>query len=299
MRSKTLLSILITLPLVACFNASPSNHNEDAHSSDAGAVDAGAGQLLNQGAGEVMTAPLNVYLFWYGQWDTSSQNLVISYINGVDQTPYYDIVKQYYQETDAGRTATTNKISVAGSFSSGYTYGQSLVDGNIPRIVLDGITNNNLVPDPNAFYVVLTDKFVSNTSGFCTTVCGWHTHTNIGGVDIKYAFIGDPIVCLEAGTCIPSFFKASAVPSPNNDVEADSTINVLDHELMEIITDPDQNAWRFPNGDEIGDACSWNFGTVFSADNGGTYNIVSSGKQFLVQQLWSNGACAMSVGNSQ
>lgn len=68
--------------------------------------------------------------------------------------------------------------------------------------------------------------------------------------------------------------------TPNGQL-ADSTNNVLSHEIFEALSDPDLNAWwvhnlTFANGNEIGDLCIragfigktpyWNYGTV-SLDN--------------------------------
>jgi Phosphate-induced protein 1 conserved region len=74
--------------------------------------------------------------------------------------------------------------------------------------------------------------------------------------------------------------------SPNNDYDADSTINVTSHEQMEAVTDPLINAWYDANQYEIGDKCAWNFGSV--SLNGGKANVEWNGHYYLVQQEWSN-----------
>ena len=74
--------------------------------------------------------------------------------------------------------------------------------------------------------------------------------------------------------------------TPNNDADADSTISVASHEQMEAVTDPMLNAWYDSQGNEIGDKCAWNFGTL-GLDNGNANESWNS-NFYLVQQEWSN-----------
>ena len=74
--------------------------------------------------------------------------------------------------------------------------------------------------------------------------------------------------------------------SPNNDIDADSTINVLSHEQMEAVTDPLLNAWYDVLGNEIGDKCAWNFGTINLDAN--LANAQLHNNFYLVQQERSN-----------
>jgi hypothetical protein len=81
--------------------------------------------------------------------------------------------------------------------------------------------------------------------------------------------------------------------SPNNDLDADSTINVTSHEHMEAVTDPVLNAWSDLTGQEIGDKCAWDFGTPSLA--GGKANVQWNGNYYIVQQEWDNatGGCTL------
>jgi hypothetical protein len=64
-------------------------------------------------------------------------------------------------------------------------------------------------------------------------------------------------------------------------------ISVLAHEIVESGSDPELNAWYDSTGQENADKCAWTFGTTQAATNGGQYNVVSGGKQYLIQQNWS------------
>ena len=108
------------------------------------------------------------------------------------------------------------------------------------------ITSGALPRDANGVYMVLTSSNINETSGFCTQYCGFHTRATLGGVDIKYAFVGNPDRCpsgCEAQTTGPN--------SPSTGVGgADGMINVISHEQFEAITDPDLNAWFDASGQE-------------------------------------------------
>ena len=60
--------------------------------------------------------------------------------------------------------------------------------------------------------------------------------------------------------------------TPNGDFGVDSMISVLAHELAETGSDPLLNAWYDSAGNENGDKCAWNFGTLSTAANGAKYN---------------------------
>ena len=106
--------------------------------------------------------------------------------------------------------------------------------------------------------MVLSSSNINETSGFCTQYCGFHTHATLGGVDIKYAFVGNPDRC-PSGCEI----QRTGPNSPAANVGgADGLINVLSHEQFEAITDPDLNAWFDTSGQEDSDKCNFNFGAT-------------------------------------
>jgi hypothetical protein len=90
----------------------------------------------------------------------------------------------------------------------------------------------------------------------------------------------------------------SILQAPNG-VPVDSTNNVLSHELIETITDPDANAWWNGSdvaldGAEIGDECE------FIIANGFNPSIIhADGRIYAVQPEYSNGkhVCATSAAN--
>ena len=62
-----------------------------------------------------------------------------------------------------------------------------------------------------------------------------------------------------------------------------SLANVTSHEYMEVITDPDLDAWFDSAGQEIGDKCAFQFQSCVILANGGSWQL---------QKEWSNAVSA-------
>jgi hypothetical protein len=119
-----------------------------------------------------------------------------------------------------------------------------------------------------------------STSTACayTYYCAYHTAT---GAPLIYA-----IEPFGGSLCW------TGIPSPNNNVPADSAITTSAHELTEAITDPEPNSgWVNSANNEIGDLCAWNFGT--NTWDSGKANEEWNGHFYEIQQMWDNhtGAC--------
>jgi hypothetical protein len=86
---------------------------------------------------------------------------------------------------------------------------------------------------------------------------------------------------------------------PNNDVDAETTINTISHEHNEAITDPLLDAWIAADDNENGDLCAYGFGTQLGGTGSTAYNQVINGHHYELQQEWSNQApvgCAQFLG---
>lgn len=243
---------------------------------------------INYHGGPVMTSGPNMYYIWYGGWNGNNATSILTDLaNGIGGTPYFNINTTYY---NGSNVHVPNSVSYKGSTSVGYPNGASLSDANIQTIVSKAISSGALgQADANGVYFVLTSSDVNETSGFCTQYCGWHTHATIGGVDIKYAFIGNPDRC-------PSACEDQTT-SPNGNAGADGMASIIAHELEETATDEDLNAWYDTRGAENADKCAWTFGSESTASNGSKYNMTFGGHNWLIQQNWVNasgGYCAKS-----
>ncbi len=216
------------------------------------------------------TAGVNVYVIWYGNWGADTAKTILpTFISGLSNSPYFAINSTY---SNAAGVAPTAQVNLAGQYSyATTTLGTKLTDANILSLA-KGSMGLGTIPstvDPNALYFVLTATGISESSGFLTKYCGWHSSETMDylntvptpavapATDMKYSFVGDP------GTNKACIGQTQTTYSPNSNVGADAMTSVIAHELEETVTDPDGTAWwNSTTGAENGDQCAWNFGTT-------------------------------------
>lgn len=230
--------------------------------------------------GPVIGTP-DVYLIWYGNWNQSNgsdtpagQQIVRDFLHGLSGSNYYD--------TNTSYPGVSGTFSVKGEYTDTGSQGTRLSDSRVQAVVSGAISGGHLPKDTNGIYFVLTSSNISESSGFCSQYCGWHTDGTISGSDIKYAFVGNAYRCLSA--C------AAQTVGPNGNAGVDGMVSVIAHELEESNTDPDLNAWYDANGAEDADKCAWTFGSHQTlGSNGAYYNMTLLGttgnqRNFLVQR---------------
>ena len=235
--------------------------------------------------GPVILNTTNVYYIWYGNWSgNTAVTILTDFANSIGGSPYFNINTTYY---NGSNVHVSNSVHYAGSITDNYSHGTSLSDSAVQAVVSSAISSGGLPKDTNAVYFVLTSADVTESSGFCTQYCGWHTHGTISGSDIKYSFVGNPARCITA--C------AAQSTGPNGNAGADGMASIIAHELEEAVTDPDLNAWYDNRGAENADKCAWTFGTTYTVANGAKANMNLGGRDYLIQRNWVNasgGFCA-------
>ncbi len=127
---------------------------------------------------------------------------------------------------------------------------------------------------------------MTETSGFCSQYCGWHSSAS----GYKFAFVGVP-----PSSCTGCYAQSS---SPNGDAGIDGAVSVVAHELAEAATNPLGTGWYFQSKTtyvENCDQCAWNFPDATYV-NGYKYNIVVGEKNYLIQSNWNlnTKTCTMS-----
>jgi hypothetical protein len=251
--------------------------------------------------GTVLKAnPVPIYVIWYGNWTNgakpSDSQLTVSTIelflgsNALGGSGYEAINTTYGDPTGN----VSGHLNFSGHTFDSYSAGTKFGDRSLPGIVTNAI-NHGLPNDPNGIYVILTSSDVSETSGFCRTYCGFHTHATIGGNDLKYAFVGNVDKCPNGCE-----IQATGPNSPSVGVGGiDGIANVLTHETEEAITDPDLNAWFDSSGNEDADKCNFKFGPTQTAANGARFNQTFGGLNWMIQMEWENsrgGGCDQTLG---
>ncbi|HEX8088158.1 MAG TPA: hypothetical protein VF762_04855, partial [Blastocatellia bacterium] len=139
-------------------------------------------------------------------------------------------------------------------------------------------TSGRLPYDANGVYFVLTSSEVTETSGFCTKYCGWHTAATPSAGHVRFSFVGNANRCLNA--C------SAQTISPNGNAGVDGMISVIAHELEEAVTDPDpRSGWVDSGGAENADKCAWTFGQSQTLlPNGAWANMQLGTRWYLIQR---------------
>jgi hypothetical protein len=227
--------------------------------------------MSNHG-GPVMSSTTHIYLIWYGNWSGNSATTILTDLaSNIGGSAWFNINTSY---------GVPNSVTYAGSTTDSYSQGTTLSNSSVQTIVSSAITSGRLPVDANGVYFVLTSSDVNESSGFCTSYCGWHTHGTISNTDIKFSFVGNGDRC-------PSACQAQTT-SPNSNAGADGMASVLAHELAETVTDPDLNAWYDTQGNENADKCAWTWGTTYRTSNGAYANEHLGSRDYLIQQNWLN-----------
>jgi len=245
--------------------------------------------------GPVMVSP-NVHLIFYGAWssgvDNGGKQIILDFINNLGGSPWMDVIagsalypayNDEYGHTVTGRLGTviSQDVGTSPGIQSPYTY--NLRSSDIWTIVSYYVTHyRGGVYDANALYLVLTSSTVnqanSKTSAFCSAYCGWHANEGLSNnQQIKFAWIGN-----SAHFCLSSCSAQST--GPNSNAGVDAMISVIAHEIIEMTTDPQLNAWFDGNGWEDGDKCAWTFGSALYVSHNAWANMHLGSRDFLVQR---------------
>lgn len=259
-------------------------HSQSPNKVDAAATTGGTAAItpLVYHNGPLINQP-TIYIIWYGNWNQTNgsdnaggQQLIRDWANGIGSSAHFML--------NSSLTTSSYPVSgraVYGGETTDTGTSTKLRDSNIQSIVLNAISSGRLPRDSSGVYFVVTSSNVSETSGFCTQYCGWHTSTasslNTNG-RVRYSFIGN------ANRCLSSCAAQSV--SPNGNAGIDGAISVMTHELEEATTDADPSSgWVASNGQENGDLCAWTFGhSQFQTANGAWANMTFGGHNWLIQR---------------
>ena len=262
----------------------------------------GSGNLAYHG-GKVMKKNLTYAIFWQpatlqnGKATTVSatyDSLLTRYLQDIGGSGLENSTTQYYQVVNGAKQPITNSSAFQGSWvdtspypasgcSDSATPGNCLTDAQLQAEVKRALTANGWTAGTTKMFFVFTSKGEGScydpTACAFAYYCAYHSSFTSGGHRVIYANM--PYTGTSPAAC-------GAGVSPNNDPDADSTINVTSHEHMEAITDPNGNAWYDAAGYENGDKCAWTFGSMPYAN--GTANQSLHGHYYVMQQEWSNAA---------
>ncbi len=265
--------------------------------------------------GPVMTSNANYALYWEPAGYTPSYPS--GYQGGINQF-FEDLAHDSggVQNTDSVLVQYTNALNepakyastFAGALADSDPYPKSgcasapicLTDEQIQAEISKYVEAHKLPMDLAHEYFLLTPPGVESCfeseGRSCSAgaehaeFCAYHGAISVAGKTIVYS--NDPYE-LECGT--------GNYPSGPGDIALQGG---LVHEHSESVTDPELNAWKAKNGEEIGDICRTleplsEFGEPLgTAPDGAKYNQVINGHDYWYQQEWSNeaGGCAQRAG---
>ncbi|KXS22397.1 L domain-like protein [Gonapodya prolifera JEL478] len=263
-----------------------------------------------------MTNPITVHIVYYGQWTQSSKTVIEGFIRGLDQSPFWQISKSYYNYPVGHpdqKTFVTGTVKLGQTVVDNYSLGKMLNYFNttnwddVGTIILSHIKAGRLPSDTNAIYALLTSNAVMEASscspgGRCAFHYSWEAAVSdakaanqSSGIDAaapnyKYLWVGAPSAC--KGDSLVGCIARNVFTSPNGDPDLDAVLTHLAHEIAEaaqnpVITDTTV-AWYFKGGaitDEGADQCDYIYGDAIY-ENGYYYNNEWNGRKYYIQQQW-------------
>jgi hypothetical protein len=223
--------------------------------------------------GPVMHSTTVVPVFWGSGWSSSSFRS--DKVTGLDYL-YSNVQGTAYAHTNSEYSdATGNVDTVSIAKGSDYTDTSATPSGapSTTQVLLEVAKETGNTPTAGAYYPVYSDQ-PRGSAGYCA----WHSSGTINGVQVEFGFFfnldGDPGCDPDAPTNLGHSQGLSALA------------NVSGHELSEMLTDPQLNAWYDRQGQENADKCAWTFNGLVTIGN----------QSWKIQGNWSNAAANTNSG---
>ena len=249
-----------TDPAVAELSSAP-RHASIMVTRRAGAAKWSSDDLENLGGPVVPQA--TVIAIWWGQtsrFPADTMSGMDTFLTGLDGSKYLAVADQY-----VGQRSQAKFLGHIMETSPSPTHSPSTEE--IVAKVCQVLDDAKQVPNPNTLYLVFTDGFPEQSN-----FCAWHDGGKCpGGQRIRVAYLPS---MANAPQCDPGdLFACNQYSEPTR-----ALANVTAHEVLEMITDPDGNAWVDRAGEEIADKCVWRFGSCTTLGS----------TRWQIQKEWSN-----------
>jgi hypothetical protein len=231
--------------------------------------------LLTWHNGPVMHSTTVVPVYWGSSWSSSSfvgdkVKGLDTFYNGVGGTAYLHTNSEY---TDGSGNVNTSSSDVSKSVNLTDLSATPSGAPSTTQVLAEVAKETNNSPVANAYYPVYSDQ-PRGSAGYCA----WHSSGTINGTRVQFGFFfnldGDP-------GCDPG-----SPSSLGHSQGLAALANVSGHELSEMLTDPQLNAWYDVKGDENADKCAWTFSGTVAIGN----------QSWMIQGNWSNAAANANTG---
>jgi len=229
--------------------------------------------LLAWHNGPVMHGTTVIPIFWGSKWGVTS--FKGDKITGLDYL-YTNVGGTGYAHTNAEYTDGAGNVDTANITKDADLTDTSVTPSGAPstsQVLAEVARETNNKPTAGAYYPVYSDQ-PRGSAGYCA----WHSSGTINGVQVEFGFFfnldGDPGCDPQAPTNLGHSQGLSALA------------NVTGHELSEMLTDPQLNAWYDQRGSENADKCAWTWNGLVTIGN----------EQWRIQGNWSNAAATANTG---
>ena len=244
------------------------NVNHASHSNRRGRV-----SLLTWHFGPVMHSTTVAPIYWGSKWGDPS--FVNDKVSGLD-TFYSKVHGTAYAHTNSEYTDGAGNVSTTNISQSSDATDTSAAPSGAPstgQVLQEVAKVTSGHPQAGAYYPVYSDQPRGN-AGYCA----WHSSGTINGIQVEFGFFftldSDP-------GCDPG-----APTNLGHSQGLSALANVSGHELSEMLTDPQLNAWYDQQGSENADKCAWTFNGL----------VTIGGQSWKIQGNWSNAAANTNSG---
>jgi hypothetical protein len=235
--------------------------------------------LLSYYGGPVVGAAYLISVDWNGSVAPRISQNMVPFYNALGHSDLWAFINQEYntfQNANAGShngAAGTQQSIGFSSATNSYSLNQptslNLTDQSF-QTALSAAIQNGTVPPPtaNAIYLINVPPNSRYTAFGLTScvpngLCGYHSHFNNNGTDIKYAILSDTSVDCAVGCGTDPDFLNNAT-------------SVASHEVIESVTDPNAAGGDYPDawngsGGEIGDLCNGQHGILKATRSDGQH----------------------------
>ena len=269
----------------------------------------GCGPLVYNG-GPVMHNPEVVLVFWApsgNSYETTSsdpyaihpsdanyRSIMEGFFGNTSNSYWLGIAQQYNDSSGAPGTSVSVRSVILDT--NAYPCGScgsssnALQDSDIQNQLQTIITADSTPTGTNVeYFVFLPLNVYECATGACSfsSFCAYHSNfLDSASNEVVYALMPD--VGTDMAACSVSYDTAYPY-GPNGDQVADWELNVVSHEFMESITDPEPSSgWVSASGWEIGDICAWVWTGPPSYQD--RIDFLLDGHPYYLQPEWSNSA---------
>jgi hypothetical protein len=219
--------------------------------------------LIDHG-GEVLPTS-HVYAVYWGPsgFPPDIQTGLTDFFSRFGNNKYSNILAQYFRNP---AITTTSSAFIADAFdTSSPPFKGPSVSTIASEICAQINLGSGVKLDSDGVYFAITSNFPKGAN-----FCAWHSLGTCNGQPI-------PVVYLPNLTGV-SGCEIGGASGNSYSIAAQSMANVAAHELSEVITDPQLNAWFDSGGQEVGDKCAWQFASA----------VTLGSTSWQLQEEWSN-----------